>query len=105
MGESGASASADKLLALGEMVTDAKAAELIAFYDEDKDNELTPDEWLKAEVPCPASLREEGTVISAYGAGMHECANPAVCVSEQGASSLFTDSCTSRALHCNSSRS
>jgi len=65
---------AGKWLALGELdtLTDAKLAELVAFYDADKDDELTPDEWLKAEAPCPSSLKEEGTVISEESATSEE---------------------------------
>jgi Ca2+-binding EF-hand superfamily protein len=62
-GES-ASGSQSKFVALGEIVSDAKAMEFISYYDEDKDGELTPDEWLKAEVPCEANFVEEGKVIS-----------------------------------------
>merc|ERR1711924_567637 len=65
---------AGKWLALGELdtLTDAKLAELVAFYDADKDDELTPDECLKAEAPCPSSLKEEGSVISEESATSEE---------------------------------
>jgi len=51
-------------VSLGEVVSDAKAREILAYYDEDKDDGLSPEEWLKAEVPCEASLRQEGEVVS-----------------------------------------
>lgn len=51
-------------VALYQQVSESRAREFMEFYDEDKDNELTPDEYLKAIVPCEASLKEEGTVLS-----------------------------------------
>lgn len=42
-----------------------EAAQFVADHDEDKDNELTQDEFIKSHVPCGASLVEK-TIASGY---------------------------------------